>query len=147
MNTSELLSTKVKDVMTTDLVTAKEQDLMATVEALLETHNINHIPVVSDSGEIKGILTKNDLMLLKDWGSKLKLPASVRANHQILHSNIAKDKMNNTVVTVSPEDTLEKCAELFRTNTFHALPVTQDNKLVGMITTYDLLLMAYPTSK
>jgi len=146
MNTTQLLNLPVQDVMTKELITVHETDLMATVEELLTSHKINHIPVIDEDGLIKGILTKNDLMLLKDWGSKLNLKASIKANYQILHSNTAKDKMSTNIITVSPTDNLEHCAKIFRDNTFHALPVTSDGALVGMITTYDLLNVAYPTS-
>ena len=143
MTTIELMQLKVKDVMTTDLITVNKNDVMSTVEKLLIQHNFNHIPIVDDQNNLLGILTKNDVQLLKDWGTNLNLKTSIKANEQILNSHTASDRMNRILVKVSPDDTLETCADIFKENLFHALPVTENKKLVGIITTYDLLNVAY----
>ena len=143
MDTLELLQIKVKNVMTHDVITVNQKDVMSTVEKLLIQHNFNHIPIVDDKDNLLGILTKNDVQLLKDWGTNLNLKTSIMANEQILNSHTASDRMNRILVKIGPEDTLEMCADIFKENLFHALPVTVDNKLIGMITTYDLLNVAY----
>ena len=143
MDTIDLMQLKVKNVMTTDLVTVNKNDVMSTVEKLLIQHNFNHIPIVDDEDNLLGILTKNDVQLLKDWGTKLNLKTSIKANEQILNSHTASDRMNRILVKIGPDDTLEMCADIFKENLFHALPVTEGNKLVGIISTYDLLNVAY----
>ena len=143
MNTIELMQLKVKDVMTRDLITVQQNDVMSRVEELLIQHNFNHIPIVDDQYNLLGILTSNDVQLLKDWGTNLNLKTSIKANEQILNSHTASDRMNRILVKIGPEDTLEMCADIFKENLFHALPVTVGNKLVGIITTYDLLNVAY----
>jgi CBS domain-containing protein len=143
MDTLELLQIKVKDVMTSDVITVNQKDVMSKVEKLLIQHNFNHVPIVDDQDNLLGILTKNDVQLLKDWGTNLNLKTSIKANEQILNSHTASDRMNRILVKIGPEDTLEMCADIFKENLFHALPVTVDNKLIGMITTYDLLNVAY----
>ena len=47
--------------------------------------------------------------------------------------------MTTDVVTVSPEDSLEVVKELLFEKHFHHLPVTKNGKLVGIITTWDLI--------
>lgn len=143
MDTIELLSLKVKEVMTTEVITVRENDVMSKVENLMNEHKFNHIPIVDDQNNLMGILTRNDIQLLKDWGTNLNLRTSLKANEQLLNSNTADDRMNRNIVKVSPEDTLEVCADIFKENLFHALPVTDNNKLVGIITTYDLINVAY----
>ena len=143
MDTAKLLQIKVKDVMTTKVITVGENDVMSKVENLMITHNFNHIPIVDDLGNLLGILTKNDIQLLKDWGTNLKLRTSLKANEQLLNSHTADDRMNRKLVLVGPDDTLKMCADIFHENLFHALPVTEGTKLVGIITTYDLLNVAY----
>lgn len=143
MDTIELLQLKVKNIMTTNVITVKENEVMSKVEELMLINNFNHIPIVDNKNTLLGILTKNDLQLLKDWGTNLNLRTSLKANDQLLNSHTADDRMNRMLVTIGPEDTLEVCSDIFKENLFHALPVTNDNKLVGIITTYDLINVAY----
>jgi CBS domain-containing protein len=147
MNTQELLQTKVENVMTTDIKSVLENDVMTKVDALMKKYKFNHIPVVDDDNNLKGILTKNDILLMKDWGTNLQLRTAIKANDQILNSTTAGRRMNRNIITVSPEDTLSKCATILKENTFHALPVVEDGRLVGIITTYDLINIAYPITQ
>ena len=47
--------------------------------------------------------------------------------------------MTKDVVTVKPEDSLEVVKELLFEKHFHHLPVTDNGKLVGIITSWDLI--------
>jgi len=143
MNTSDLLKIKVKDVMSTDLKVGFLRDTMEIIEKILTDNNINHVPIVNKEGELKGIVTKNDLELLKDWGTELGLITSQRRNKKLLSSQLASERMSKIMVTITPDDTLGKCAEIFQNNIFHALPVEENGVLVGIITTYDMLKTAY----
>jgi predicted transcriptional regulator len=52
-----------------------------------------------------------------------------------------------SIVSVRKDNSLNHCAELFRHNAFHCLPVIEDEKIVGIVTTYDLLEFAYCIKK
>ncbi|MBK8081353.1 MAG: CBS domain-containing protein [Saprospiraceae bacterium] len=92
------------------------------------------------------MISKSDILLLMDWGTKKNLPGSERKNVFMLTSNLAVDLMETSVVQVSPEDTVEKCVQIFKENYFHALPVVNESGvLVGLVTTFDLLMLAYTT--
>ncbi len=140
----ELLNMKVKDLMTSDLHTVKQDTLLKEVKKIFDSERIHHIPVVNDNNEFVGIISSTDVMLLLDWGTKLELPSSMRKNNFLLTSNLAKDIMETNVIRVTPEDTIQRCVQIFRENYFRALPVVDDNDhLVGIITTYDLMVFAY----
>ena len=51
----------------------------------------------------------------------------------------AKDIMSKSPLLLDPDDTIGLAADVFMTNKFHALPVVEDNALVGLVTTHDLL--------
>lgn len=54
---------KVKDIMTTDLITVSpETGIMRAAEVLLGSH-INGVPVVDEAGKLIGILCQSDLMV------------------------------------------------------------------------------------
>lgn len=144
MNTLDLLGLTVKEVMSTDLITVRSDTVLKEVNLIFEKENIHHIPVVSEDNKFIGIISKSDILLLMDWGTKLNLPASLRKNTFLLTSNLAKDVMEDNVISVSPNDRIRKCVQIFRENYFRALPVVDENDyLVGIVTTFDLMILAY----
>lgn len=144
MNTHDLLSLKVKEVMSTELITVQSDTILKDVNLIFEKENIHHIPVVTSDGKFIGIISKSDMLLLMDWGTKLNLPASLRKNTFLLTSNLAKDIMETNVIRISPDDRITRCVQIFRENYFRALPVVDDHDfLLGIITTYDLMILAY----
>ncbi len=55
--------------------------------------------------------------------------------------------MTTELITVGPQDTLAKAAELLSTRRIHHLPVVEGKKLVGLLTTYDLFKIKHPQSE
>lgn len=144
MAAKELLQVKVEDVMTKDIITVKQDAILKEVKIIFDNKNIHHIPVVNDQNKFVGIISKTDMMLLLDWGTKLNLPSSMRKNTFLLTSNLAKDIMESNVVKLKPDDVIQRCIQIFRENYFKALPVVNSkDELVGLITTYDLMILAY----
>lgn len=144
MNTKDLLSLRVKEVMSTELITVKADTVLKDVNLIFERENIHHVPVINAENKFLGIISKSDILLLLDWGTKLSLPASIRKNFFLLSSNLAKDVMETNVIKVGPEDSIQRCVQIFRENYFKALPVVDDqDHLAGIITTYDLMILAY----
>ena len=144
MESKNLLGLTVREVMSTDLIIVYPDTLLKDVNNIFERENIHHVPVISSDQRFLGIISKSDMLLMLDWGTKLKLPASLRKNNFLLTSNLAKDIMETNVIRVVPEDTLKRCVQIFRENYFRALPVVDEKEqLVGLITTYDLMILAY----
>lgn len=54
-------ATVVGDVATTEVVTVTRDDPVAAAARLMAEHDISHLPVVDDDGEVGGILTTTDL--------------------------------------------------------------------------------------
>lgn len=46
--------------------------------------------------------------------------------------------MIKDLVTLGPESTLEHVSEIFKTKRIHHIPIVDEGKLVGLVTTYDL---------
>ena len=47
--------------------------------------------------------------------------------------------MAKVPLAISPDTTIKEAAEILAEQTFHALPVTDNGNLVGMLTTTDLI--------
>lgn len=144
MDTKDLLNLSVSEVMTTDLIVLQPDTILKEANVIFERELIHHIPVVDENGHFEGMISKSDILLLKDWGTRFNLPDSERKNTFLLTTNLVKDLMISNVVKISPNDTCRKCMQIFKENYFHALPVVDENGiLVGLVTTYDLLIVAY----
>ena len=144
MDPLTILTRPVAEYMTRDVIIASPDTTLMEVKNIFDSHSIHHLPVVDDEGNVRGIISKADLLLLMDWGTKFELNSSKRKNEFMLKSNLASDLMEVNVVTVKESDLIEKCFDIFKENYFHAIPVVNEKKkLIGLITTYDLLIAAY----
>ena len=56
--------------------------------------------------------------------------------------------MNSPVITIHPNESITKCAQILKKHNIGALPVVEDGRLVGIITERDIVkAMAIPRSK
>ncbi|MBX2929455.1 MAG: CBS domain-containing protein [Saprospiraceae bacterium] len=136
-------TTRISAIMTPNVIVVQPEDTMDVVQDIFRKHNIHHLPVVED-GEVVGIVSHSDYLKLLHGFTLFKTRKSDEYNDAILRSLLVREVMTKQVVTLGPDDTLELAAGFFRENLFHALPVVDDeNMLIGIITTYDLLTHAY----
>lgn len=125
-----MLNKKVKDIMTTDVITTTSDiDVVYAFEKLMK-HKISSLPVVED-GKLVGIITATDVghNLILD---KYELGTSV------------EEIMIKSVVTVSPEDSIESAIKVMKegvssSGILNQLPVIEDGKLVGIISDGDII--------
>lgn len=108
--------------MTHNPVTVAPGDKLAAVQAKMEEGDFRSLPVV-ESGKLLGIVTDRDLKL---WVGRLA-EAEVR------------NAMTESPVTVTPDTTLQEAARLIEERKIGGLPVIDDGRLVGIITTSDIL--------
>lgn len=125
-----MLNKKVKDIMTTDVVTTtSDVDVVYAFEKLME-YKISSLPVVEDE-KLIGIITATDVghNLILD---KYELGTSVG------------EIMISPVVTISPDDTIETAINLMKKGTsssgiLNQLPVVDEDKLLGIISDGDII--------
>ncbi len=140
-------STNVGQIMTTKVISVRPDDTMDKVQDIFRKNNIHHIPVV-DEGKVKGIISKGDYLKLLHGFTLFKTQKSEEYNDAILRSLLAREVMTRQVAMLHPDDTLELAAGYFRENLFHALPIIdEDGRLVGILTTYDLINYAFSESE
>ncbi len=134
----------VKELMTTNVVAVDSQDLLTKVETIFTTHDFHHLPVVNEKRVVLGIISKLDFYKMQDSFTLFDTIKSRETNRSVFQSIMAREIMSEPLVTLSPEDTAQKAMGIFRENLFHALPIVDENrKLLGILTTFDLLVYAY----
>ncbi|MBL7816546.1 MAG: CBS domain-containing protein [Saprospiraceae bacterium] len=138
------ITAPVSDIMTKNLIVATPNMTLDKVKEIFDTHNFHHIPVVEE-GRLRGILSKVDLYRVSHCLDLFHSKKNEEYNDQLFKSLLAEEVMSASTTVLSPNDTISYAAKLFNTNQFHSLPVVADEKLVGMVTTYDLIRYAYET--
>lgn len=127
---------QISTIMTEHVITLKKQDSLEKAEHLFKKHHIRHIPVVSGD-MVVGMLSYTDLLRLSfadvTDGNDSDADALVYKMFTI------KQVMKKNIITVSTSNSIKDVAEILATREFHSLPVVDNNKLVGIVTTTDLI--------
>jgi len=134
---------KAKDVMISTIKTVTPKTSMSSINELFIDHNIHHVPIVDTEGRLQGIISKHDLDMLKIATGKYGQESLFAKEKRLLDSQLARDVMTTKIVTVTREDEIKKIVDIFHGNRIHALPVVDGDILVGIITPYDLIRLAY----
>jgi CBS-domain-containing membrane protein len=134
---------KVKSAMTTEVLFVDANETMDKVETVFNTHPIHHLPVLNN-GQVVGMLSKTDYLKILHGLTLFKSKKSEEVNKALLRSLLVKEVMTHPAVTIGPERTLQFAADIFKENLFHAVPVVDDEgELLGILSTFDLLVEAY----
>lgn len=135
----------VSTIMTTKLITVNPLDNLEIVKRLFTENNIHHLPVVRGQ-EIIGIVSSTDFNhflrgFARDKGDEM-------TENLRLQTWKAEDIMTSKLAKLEATDPIRTALEVFKTNRIHALPVVEGGKLVGIVTTYDIitLLAKEPTT-
>lgn len=135
------IQTPVSEIMTRRLITANADDRVIKVKLLFEENNIHHIPVVDEIDQLLGIISKEDFLKLS---YHVSLDTGGTSFSEKWYDNTkASEIMTKYPVSLDMEDTVGLAADIFMANKFHALPVVENNQLVGIVTTHDILLFAF----
>jgi CBS domain-containing protein len=130
----------VKDVMTSPLITVKENTCIPMVAQLMEHHKIGSLVVTSEQGETLGIITEKDLVVriltkITDKG----LVERVLGEGAHISRLTAGEVMTSPLVVITPDKTLVEAARRMRRHNIRRLGVTSKGKLIGMISNKDIL--------
>lgn len=123
-------------IMTSPVITLKKQDTLEKAEKLFKKHRIRHIPVVSEEAVV-GMLSYTDLLRLSF--ADVTDDADEDADALVYNMFAINQVMKKNIITVSSSNSIKEVAEILASKEFHALPVVDHNKLVGIVTTTDLI--------
>lgn len=115
------MAVKIKDLMTTDVITAQPHHSVAHIKEKMAKRSVNSIPVVSTEHEAVGVVSASDLIAARKEGTPI--------------SKIMADK----VYTIPEYEDVSMAARMMRNHKIHHLIVTSEQKVVGIVSAYDLL--------
>ncbi len=147
---------KIKDIMTTDVITVSTGDSVEHCARLLQENDISGLPVLDDNGKVAGIVTEGDLIRR---ASRIKAPGYLEILGGLIYlgspkkfvdelqramSYEAGQLMSKDVISVGPDDTVEKAATLMVDEGVNRLPVIDEQgELVGIISRRDIMGCLY----
>jgi len=120
-----MASTFVKDIMKKVVISADYSLTVQHAVSMMNDANVGCVIITKDGTSV-GIFTERDLVKQITSGeNSLKLSLS--------------DVMSSPLITIDSEETVWEAAEIMKKNEIHKLPVQDNDKLIGIVTTTDLV--------
>lgn len=127
----------IATVMTHEVIKIElNEHNLESAERLFKKHKIKHLPV-TDKGQLVGLLSLTDLQRLSfvnNFGED-----ELDADTAIYDMLSIEQVMVTKPVIVSPKQSIREVAQILAKEAFHALPVAENGRLVGIVTTTDLI--------
>ncbi len=140
---------RAADLMTKEVIMINENATIDELCDLLQEQNINGLPVVDSEGNLKGVVTMEDIIYgamgktiheKKDKKKKIvcalkrgKVPKLEREEAALL----IKDIMTSPAIFVSEETPLIEICTIFWNFRIHRMPVVKGDKVTGIISSLD----------
>lgn len=138
----EALDITVGQVMERSVVTVDEDMPLEDVVKLFEEHHFHIFPVVNIQGELVGIIDQDIVLEIMLFPHLPRIKHTHRSAVRLLGES-AKDIMVTHPMTISPDMTLCKTADMMLKTRFNRVCVVEDRKLVGIISKRDLINEIY----
>lgn len=114
------------DIMSTEVVSVRDDQDLNSTEVLAESQHIRHLPVTDAAGALVGMLSVRDIL------------------HHLTRAGVSrfipvKELMTEHPVSVSRDTPVAEIAELMREHDISAVPVVEGKRVVGMVSERDFL--------
>ena len=141
---TRLTSATAKDIMKSEILSVRDDLAVPELVAFLDENQITGAPVVDGSGEFVGVVSVTDIagagVEASGWQRD---DAVVSADRRGLHVEAAsrqvRDIMTPAVYTVSEDTPASQMARAMIGGRVHRLMVSRKGKIVGIVTSLDLL--------
>jgi len=115
------MNVKVDELMSHSVITTEPHKSIDHVRGIMEKNKVSAVPVVNTDGEVLGIVSSTDMVKEPNGSSPV--------------SQLMTDK----VYTVPKYDDVHIAARVMRNHHIHRVVVTHEKKVVGVLSTFDLL--------
>jgi CBS domain-containing protein len=142
---------KVREIMTTDVITVKPDTTVGELADILAKNKISGVPVVDDQGLVLGMVSEADIIL---QDADLHFPYYVQFLEMVIYlqsvhkfeervrksiGSKVSEIMTTEVVSASPDETVREVATLMADRNVNRLPVTENGLLVGIVSRGDIV--------
>jgi CBS domain-containing protein len=120
----------IEQIMSTDVLTVKEDDMLDLVASIMDWKQVRHVPVENEAGKLVGLVTAGLVVhFLSKRGKERKLKTRI--------SDFMFTKLE--MCCVSPETTISEAIQKMKQYNMSCLTVIKDDKLVGIVTEKDFV--------
>ena len=127
MNDEPEIPLLVEDVMSSPVVTVREDDTVEKVAKLMDEYSIGSVVVVRDKDEPVGVITERDIV--RKVVAKDRKPSEVRA----------AEIMSTPLFTIEPDKDVKEAARTMGRYDIRRLIVMHKGKMVGIVSSRDIL--------
>ncbi len=111
----------VREIMTPDPTIVTESTAIHDAARLLARHRITGLPVVNTEGRLVGVVSESDIFSKR--------------------GQTVADIMSKSVISVSPETSMEIVAHMLTDHRIRRVPVVDGDRLVGIVSRADIIRM------
>lgn len=147
---------KVRDMMTSSVITLNEKDGLYKASIILAVNGISGAPIVDSKEHLLGMLSSMDILrFVKDIKERdqldvpilslLAMPPVEEVDDSVLEAckTISEkrvgDLMVREVIAVHPDDVLMNVLDMMLENNVRRVPVVEKDRLVGIISRKDIM--------
>lgn len=131
----------VREAMTRDVITVDEDMSIIEASKRMVQNRLRRLPVVRGD-ELAGIVTVFDILRMIGYGEfKNFLDRGIRVE-DVLREKVSR-VMEKNVIAVKPEDDLAKVSQLVKATGYGGFPVVNNGRIVGIVTTSDVIRKIY----
>ncbi|MBX2812389.1 MAG: CBS domain-containing protein [Myxococcales bacterium] len=124
-------SETVGQIMTTELFSARPDDIIDLAANLMDWHQVRHVPVEERNGNLAGLVSHRDV-----------LRAFTQRSLQHTDKLLVRDIMLTDPVSVLANTPTMTAIQIIQTHDVSALPVLDGKQLIGIVTQRDLMKIA-----
>jgi len=126
---------KIKSIMKTDLLVLHPKASIRDAENMFKRYQIHHIPIAVNN-KLVGIVSLGDMLMANRVVTKHrdKFPAN-----DYFKMDTVDEIMTHNPFTVNETDSITRALEIMKQKRINCLPVVASEKLVGIITSFDVI--------
>lgn len=127
---------QLKDIMIKNVIVAAPEYKLSVLEKMMENKGVGHI-FITQGTKLLGVISDGDIKRRKSYLAGTD--ASNYREEQTLNT-LAHQIMTRNLITLGPDDEIIEAVNKILGNDIHSVPIVTDgDKLVGLVTSSDLL--------
>ena len=132
LSSRDMKNNSVKAIMTKDVVCISPEQYLLDVKHIYENKKFHHhIPVV-ENGRLVGMVSLIDFMY--NIGG-----AGIKDDNKVYRELMVKDIMTKNPFYLTVDATIEDVSNVLAKGYYHAVPILNNEKIVGIVSTADII--------
>lgn len=124
---------RVSELMQTEVQTVPSDAVVNDAVVVLAESRVSALPVVDGTGHMVGVISSTDVLASEEEAEDEK------ARDTLFEKTLVRDLMTPRPLTIAPDAEVKEAAQQMLYADVHRLFVTQGDRLIGVISTTDIM--------